>query len=183
MAGLTTPEVPTGGSGNGDSGTGGSGNGGSGNGGSGSTAKPTTYTVKPGDTLSGIASRNGTTVAKLVAANPKITNPNLIYSGTKITIPAKKAAGGLIDFSPSGTDTVPAMLTPGEFVVKKYAVKDFGLNNLKSINNGTYSGNPVYNYDLSVNMSGTNLSADDVAQTVISKIKQIDSQRIRGNTF
>jgi LysM repeat protein len=145
--------------------------------------KPTVYTVKKGDTLSAIANKNNTTVKKIVAANPKITNPNLIYSGTKITIPTKKASGGLIDFSPFGTDTVPAMLTPGEFVVKKYAVDSFGVDNLKSINNGTYGGNSVYNYELNVNMSGTDLNADDVARTVISKIKQIDSQRIRGNNF
>jgi hypothetical protein len=82
-----------------------------------------------------------------------------------------------------GTDTVPAMLTPGEFVVKKYAVDSFGTDNLKAINSGTYSGDSVYNYELNVNMSGTNLNADDVAKTVIAKIRQIDSQRIRGNNF
>jgi TP901 family phage tail tape measure protein len=145
--------------------------------------KPTVYTVKKGDTLSAIANKNNTTVKKIVAANPKITNPNLIYSGTKITIPTKKASGGLIDFSPFGTDTVPAMLTPGEFVVKKYAVDSFGVDNLKSINNGTYEGNSVYNYELNVNMSGTNLDANDVAKTVMAQIRQIDSQRIRGNNF
>jgi TP901 family phage tail tape measure protein len=82
-----------------------------------------------------------------------------------------------------GTDTVPAMLTPGEFVVKKYAVDEFGVDNLKSINNGTYKGDSVYNYELNVNMSGADLNAEDVAKTVIAKIKQIDSQRIRGNSF
>jgi hypothetical protein len=92
-------------------------------------------------------------------------------------VPKYFAAGGFA----KGTDTVPSMLTPGEFVVKKYAVKDFGVDKLKSINNGTYSGDSVYNYELNVNMSGSNLDANDVARAVMSQIKQIDSQRIRSN--
>jgi LysM repeat protein len=142
--------------------------------------KPVVYTVKRGDTLSAIAGKNNTTVSKLLTANPKITNPNLIYSGTKITIPTKKASGGLIDFSSFGTDTVPAMLTPGEFVVKKYAVDSFGVDNLKAINNGTYQGSSVYNYELNVNVK-SDANADEIARSVMTQIKQIDSQRIRGN--
>ncbi len=44
-----------------------------------------TYTVKPGDTLGGIAKMFNTTVAKLAAAN-NISNPNLIYPGQKLVI-------------------------------------------------------------------------------------------------
>lgn len=44
-----------------------------------------TYTVKSGDTLSGIASKYKTTVAKLVKDN-NIKNANLIYLGQKIVI-------------------------------------------------------------------------------------------------
>lgn len=43
------------------------------------------YTIKPGDTLSGIALRFGTTVAELQQLNG-ITNPNLIYAGTTIRV-------------------------------------------------------------------------------------------------
>ncbi|WP_223756616.1 LysM peptidoglycan-binding domain-containing protein [Myxococcus sp. RHSTA-1-4] len=45
-----------------------------------------TYTVKSGDTLSGIASRFGTTVSALQQANG-ISNPNLIQVGQRLTIP------------------------------------------------------------------------------------------------
>lgn len=38
-------------------------------------------------------------------------------------------------FEPRGTDTVPAMLTPGEFVVKKEAVDAIGVDNLEEMNN------------------------------------------------
>lgn len=43
-------------------------------------------------------------------------------------------------FKPRGTDTVPAMLTPGEFVVKKSSVRRFGLDTMRQINNGNIEG-------------------------------------------
>lgn len=49
-------------------------------------AQEATYTVKRGDTLSGIARKYGTTVAALAAAN-SIDNPNLIHVGQVLKIP------------------------------------------------------------------------------------------------
>jgi soluble lytic murein transglycosylase-like protein len=46
-----------------------------------------TYVVKPGDTLSSIASRYGTTVSAIAFANA-IRNPNVIVIGRRLTIPA-----------------------------------------------------------------------------------------------
>ena len=50
------------------------------------------------------------------------------------------ANGGAVGFANGGpvgsTDTVPAMLTPGEFVVKKSAVDKYGAGFLSSLNNG-----------------------------------------------
>jgi hypothetical protein len=78
-----------------------------------------------------------------------------------------------------GSDIVPAMLTPGEFVMSKYAVKNFGVDNMKAVNDGTYAGESVYNYSINVNVkSGAN--PDEIARSVMTQIKQIDSQRIRG---
>lgn len=45
-----------------------------------------------------------------------------------------RANGGSI-MKPQGTDTVPTMLTPGEFVMKKSAVDQIGVNNLSQMNN------------------------------------------------
>lgn len=45
------------------------------------------YTVKKGDTLWGIAKRYGVNLTALIAANPQIKNPNLIYPGDRVTIP------------------------------------------------------------------------------------------------
>lgn len=45
------------------------------------------YVVKSGDTLSKIATRNGTTLADLLKANPQITNPNKIKVGDVVSVP------------------------------------------------------------------------------------------------
>jgi murein DD-endopeptidase MepM/ murein hydrolase activator NlpD len=50
-------------------------------------AKKVKVTVKKGDTLSAIAKANNTTVAKIAAANPQITNVNKISVNQKITLP------------------------------------------------------------------------------------------------
>ena len=46
-----------------------------------------TYTVKPGDTLSKIAMRNGVSLAQLIQANPQISDPNKIRVGDVINVP------------------------------------------------------------------------------------------------
>lgn len=52
--------------------------------------KPKTHIVKRGDTLWGLAKRyygNGSLYPKIVSANPKIKNPNLIIDGWELVIP------------------------------------------------------------------------------------------------
>jgi len=49
-----------------------------------------------------------------------------------------RAGGGSI-FKPRGTDTVPAMLSPGEFVIRKSAVDSIGADALAAINEGGVS--------------------------------------------
>ena len=58
-------------------------------GGSTGASQPETaaYIVKKGDTLWGIARQYGVTLSSLIAANPQIKNPNLIYPGDRVTIP------------------------------------------------------------------------------------------------
>jgi hypothetical protein len=50
--------------------------------------------------------------------------------------------GALINFQPKGTDTVPAMLTPGEFVVNRGATQKH-LSLLNAINNNNFSQDSV----------------------------------------
>ena len=113
-------------------------------------------------------------------------------------VPKYFASGGRI-----GSDSVPTMLTPGEFVVNKAASKRFGpllesLNESKypsmigagsagygaPINNVSSSvsdnSTAVYNYSLGFNVNGSNSSANDIAKAVMREIKNVDAQRIRG---
>jgi ABC-type transporter Mla subunit MlaD len=56
------------------------------------------------------------------------------------------ASGGrLINFQPRGTDTVPAMLTPGEFVINRDSTQKYKPV-LEAINNGSYSRGGIVNY-------------------------------------
>ena len=81
-----------------------------------------------------------------------------------------------------GTDTVPAMLTPGEFVVRRPAVQKYGVDKLKAINNGQAESSSVYNYSVTVNAATTS-NADQIAQAVMQKIKQVEGTRLRGNRY
>ena len=52
-----------------------------------SAAEGKVYTVRKGDTLWGIAGRYGVELTDLIAANPQIKNPNLIYPGDQVRLP------------------------------------------------------------------------------------------------
>jgi hypothetical protein len=163
--------------------------------------------------------------AILKAAGVIKTGPAYVAKGGYIK-PMQMAVGGFAQFA-KGTDTVPAMLTPGEFVVNSASTKRFAPL-LEAINseNFRYSipsgptvpnnfSNPVYNmpernysdigdsagiyqgssgsssltaqdnsvynnsYSLSVNVGGTDVSANEIANVVMNKIRTIESQQVR----
>jgi len=110
------------------------------------------------------------------------------------------ANGGVV--GQGGRDSVPSMLTPGEFVMRKASVQKYGMPMLSKMNMGAFEmpryntqqpiitsiqptsntsniNAPVYN-TYSVNVSAnTNASADDIANTVMTKIKRVDSMAVR----
>jgi murein DD-endopeptidase MepM/ murein hydrolase activator NlpD len=62
------------------------------------------YLVQPGDTLSGIAASHSVSLAAVEAANPHISNYNLIFAGQTIELPAGSSATAVI----TGSHAAPA---------------------------------------------------------------------------
>jgi hypothetical protein len=111
----------------------------------------------------------------------------------------KMAMGGMVG-GVGNVDSVPTMLMPGEFVVNKQSASKFGPL-LKSINESKYPGmgmnstavkgsnvsvnssnnsTNMYNYNLGINVNGSNMSPQELAGAVVTEIKRVDAQRIRG---
>ena len=66
-----------------------------------------TYTVKAGDTLSKVATRNGVTLAQLLQANPQVKDPNRIKVGDVINLPGDST--GMPAGSTDDTKPLPAI--------------------------------------------------------------------------
>ena len=130
--------------------------------------------------LADLKAKQETYDATLPAIDPNSTggggggNNFLAMSSGGMVKPKYFAVGGVA----RGTDVVPAMLTPGEFVMSKYAVDSYGTNKMKAMNNGSYQGEKVYNYNLNVNVK-SDANPEDIARVVMTQIRQVDSQRIR----
>lgn len=89
----------------------------------------TSYKVKYGDTLSGIASKFNTTVSALMALNKTIKNANVIYAGMTLVIKKATTGGGTSSGggSSSGGFSLPGMSKVGKSGIQS---KD-GTNALK----------------------------------------------------
>lgn len=118
----------------------------------------------------------------------------------------KRGMGGSI-FGNGTRDSIPAILAPGEFVIRKAMVDKYGIPMMESLNQGSFamprynvgeqvggevavvSNNmtsninaPVYNtYDMKFSINGANQSADEIANKVMFKMKQLQNHQIRGN--
>jgi TP901 family phage tail tape measure protein len=167
-------------------------------------AKPETKTeekpkapVKPPTTLR--EAERSTPLSSLAKQEQAMANRNPIKRAFGGFVPKYFAKGGMA----IGSDTIPAMLTPGEFIVNRSAASAYGpmlktLNESKYpsmlgqdsspivpiVNNSTSlsdNSTAVYNYTLGFNINGSTSNPNDIARAVIKEIKQIDSQRIRGS--
>jgi TP901 family phage tail tape measure protein len=111
------------------------------------------------------------------------------------------SSGGLVP-GLGNTDSVPAMLTPGEYVITKDVVNALGTDFLDKLNTGSmptyaitsksngisaYSGQSsdsgsVYNYSVNVSAQ-SNANAGDIANIVMRKIKMTNKRTIKGNNY
>lgn len=95
-----------------------------------------THTVARGETLAGIAARHATTPAALADLNG-ITNPNRIYAGTRLTIPAPAsvttpaaAAAATSSYTVKPGDTLGSIATKGSTTIATVV----SLNSIKNPN-------------------------------------------------
>ena len=141
--------------------------------------------------------------AAIEAATASIQNK---FAGGKIM---KYAAGNIV--GNGSRDSVPSMLTPGEFVIRKSMVDKYGIPMLNKINQGSFSmpelwtgGSwrfdestgkyrtskpkgekkkvfaPVYNnYSVNVSVNNPGASADQIANQVLTQIRQLENTQIR----
>ena len=119
---------------------------GSPSGSSGSSSK--TYTVKSGDTLSGIGSKYGISWQKIYNANKSIigSNPNRIYPGQTLTIPGY-ANGGMVDYT--GLAMLHGSKSKPEFVLNNDQMRNMlsSLTRPQTTSNLPTGGGAVTNYN------------------------------------
>ena len=119
---------------------------GSSSGSSGSSSK--TYTVKSGDTLSGIGSKYGVSWKKIYEANKSVigNNPNRIYPGQTLTIPGY-ANGGMVDYT--GLAMLHGSKSKPEFVLNNDQMRNIlsSLTRPQTTSNLPTGGGAVTNYN------------------------------------
>lgn len=86
---------------------------------------------------SGSINTGGTTTPTVNRGNESKGNNMKFANGGPVYL---KRGGQPIVMKPSGTDTVPAMLTPGEYVMKRSAVKNAGQSFMDKVNNMDLKG-------------------------------------------
>ena len=129
--------------------------------------------------------------------------PTTLQSANKGGVINKYSIGGNVLGSGS-RDSISAMLTPGEYVIRKTMVDKYGIPMLSAINQGAFSmpkfnvgrvassvspsaitnsaeiNAPMYNnYSVNVSVSNSGASADEIANKTLMKIKQLQSTQIR----
>jgi TP901 family phage tail tape measure protein len=124
----------------------------------------------------------------------KVTNTSGLVTADEI----KMAAGGFVSGAGTGTsDSIPAMLSNGEYVINADSVKKYGMETFHAFNNKKYSmggpvtrmpyanGGPVTSsgsmYNINVTLNGSDLDPNDVARAIHKemKMREIASGRSR----
>lgn len=137
-------------------------------------ASAASYTIKSGDTLSGIASRYNTTVNQIVSLN-QLSNPNLIYVGQVLKLKNSQTTN-----SSSSSSSSTAATTVGTYTVKagdtlsaiasRYSTSSSTLASLNSLSNPNliYVGQVLKVSSNASTSSSTSSSANSTVTTAAS---------------
>jgi LysM repeat protein len=120
---------------------------------------PFTYIVQPGDYLSAIANTYGTTVSAILALNPQITDPNLIYPGEALQIPVGTVPSPVIPLTGAYATVTPTSVSPGS----KIQVSVNGFPGLTPI---LVSAHPVNSTQIAVNKDANTNANGEVTVTL-----------------
>lgn len=133
-------------------------------------ASAASYTVKSGDTLSGIASQYNTTVNQIVSLN-QLSNPNLIYVGQVLKLKNSQTTNSSSSSSSStaGTYTVKAGDTLSA-IASRYSTSSSTLASLNSLSNPNliYVGQVLKVSSNASTSSSTSSSANSTVTTAAS---------------
>lgn len=103
----------------------------------GSAAAQSAHTVRPGDTLSAIATRYGVNLGQLQAANPGLRNPNSLQIGQRLNLPGRAPAAPA---RPAGSVHTVARGDSLSAIASRHGV---GLQALLAANPGVSAARPI----------------------------------------
>ncbi|MEZ5932674.1 MAG: LysM peptidoglycan-binding domain-containing protein [Alphaproteobacteria bacterium] len=149
------------------------------------------YTVRSGDTLSGIAQRNGVSLADLIAANPQIANPDRIQVGQQINLPGAaggsaaqpSGGGGQVSVGPVGgnadlqvksganiANLDPRVRDTFDDIAAAWAAAGGPTPVITSGNDSTHSRGSLHYSNLAVDLRANNIS-DSLAQSIANDLQ------------
>ena len=129
-----------------------------------------TVKVKKGDTLSAIAKANNTTVAKIAAANPQITNVNVIKPNQVITLPtaapAKAAAAAPVFNADPATIALQRLTSGGTLTPEQRTL--LGMSNPSTSTSSTSTSTSSTSTSTSSTSTSTSTSTTTDGDIVVS---------------
>lgn len=128
----------------------------------------TTHTVVAGDTMWKLAVKYQVGTSEIIAANPQVTNPNLIYPGDRLTIPTlsssvqsyEQEVARLVNVERAKAGLAPLTLNWELSRVARYKSQDMKDNRYFAHNSPTY-GTPfqmIRSFGLSYRTAGENIA-------------------------
>ena len=135
-------------------------------------ASAASYTVKSGDTLSGIASRYNTTVNQIVSLN-QLSNPNLIYVGQVLKLKNSQTTNSSSSSSTAATTVGTYTVKAGDTlsaIASRYSTSSSTLASLNSLSNPNliYVGQVLKVSSNASTSSSTSSSANSTVTTAAS---------------